>query len=209
MRTTFSDWALPAMILPQGVALAVLLSVARSPVELFQDAAKPKKAAPVIEVALEEKKEEAPPPLPPLPGLADSLAPDPSASGGGLESLTAGVVSEGAGAGGVAMQQGEVRAEALVQEGSQEDRAPKLSRSSNPVYPSTAQNQGVEGYVLLHVQVLANGSVGELKVLEGKPAGMFEAAAKRAVSSWKYTPGLEKGRPAVMWVKHKVNFALD
>ena len=209
MRAMLSDWALPAMIIPQGVALAVLLSVARSPVELFQDATKPKKAAPVIEVALEEKKEEAPPPLPPLPGLADSLAPDMPSSGGGLESLTAGVVSEGAGAGGVAMQQGEVRAEALVQEGSQESRAPKLTRSSNPVYPSTAQNQGIEGYVLLHVQVLADGRVGELKVLEGKPAGMFEAAAKRAVSSWKYAPGLEKGRPAVMWVKHKVNFALD
>lgn len=204
-----AHWGLPALIFPQALALGVLLAVARPPHELFQDIKPVKKMIAPIAVELEEIKEELPPPLPPLAGLADSLAPATAGGSEGLASLTAGVVSEGAGPGGVAMAQGEVRAEALVQEGSDETRAPKLTRSSPPQYPSLAQSQGVTGYVLLRVQVLADGKVGEMKVLEAKPPGVFEAAAKKAVRTWSYQAGIEKGKPSVMWVKHKVNFELD
>ena len=208
MRLTFSHGPLFAMMAPLLLAAVIILSVARPPQELFQ-ALEVKKAKPVAtEVELEKPLEELVPPPMPLESLADNLAPESSGSDG-LANLTAGVVSGDAAAGSVGVQQGEVRAEALVQESGQESRAPKLTRSRAPIYPSQAQNQGVEGYVLLHVQVLADGKVGEIKVLEAKPVGVFEAAARRAVSGWGFSPGIEKGKPAVMWVKHKVNFALD
>lgn len=46
------------------------------------------------------------------------------------------------------------------------------------------------GYVLLSYTVEADGSVSEIKVVESKPAGMWEHSAISALASWKYKASL-------------------
>lgn len=203
----FAHLPLAAMTAPLMLAVVVIFSVARPPHELFQALPKKSPSPAPIEVDRDTpvEPEQAPPPL---ESLVESLAPD-AASESGLASLTAGVVAAGSGGTGVEVQQGQVNTAAVLQRVSEEQRSPKLLTSSAPQYPSQAQNQGIEGFVILKLQVLEDGRVGEVKVEKAQPPGVFEAAALRAVRTWKFSAGFENGKPAIMWVKHKVNFALD
>jgi protein TonB len=196
------------LIFPQLFALGILLSVARPPAELFGPDLKAQKKEKRIEVELSQKPEELAPP-PPMLEMSASLAPDMSSSGEGLASLTAGVVSSGKGGGVSGVAQGQVDTASVVSQGQVEARPPQIAQQTAPQYPSTAQSQGIEGHVLLQIQVLADCRVGEVKVLEAKPVGVFEASALKAVRGWRYKPGIQNGTPQIMWVKHRMNFALD
>jgi TonB family protein len=53
-------------------------------------------------------------------------------------------------------------------------------------YPARAAEQGTQGYVVVEFTLNANGSATEIKVVESKPAGMFERSATEAVSRGKF-----------------------
>ena len=57
-----------------------------------------------------------------------------------------------------------------------------------PVYPKTAANQGVEGYVIAEFDILASGKVSNVKVVEAEPSGVFDGASVTAVQQWLYFP---------------------
>lgn len=79
-----------------------------------------------------------------------------------------------------------------------------------PMYPARAQSQGIEGWVLLSFTVTESGTVIDPKVLESQPSGVFDEAAKKAVTKFKYKPRVESGRPvAVTNVQHLIRFELD
>jgi protein TonB len=80
----------------------------------------------------------------------------------------------------------------------------------SPIYPSRAQSQGIEGWVLLKFTVTETGSVRDAEVMEAQPPGIFEEAAKKAVLKFKYKPRVENGRPvAVAGVEHLITFKID
>ena len=58
----------------------------------------------------------------------------------------------------------------------------------NPVYPMSALSRGVEGWVLLEFTVDPRGQVVAPRILEANPPGVFERAALRALSRWRYEP---------------------
>jgi protein TonB len=58
----------------------------------------------------------------------------------------------------------------------------------HPEYPFAALNRGVRGSVLLEYTVDQRGRVVSPRVLEAKPAGVFDGAALRALSRWRYEP---------------------
>jgi protein TonB len=64
--------------------------------------------------------------------------------------------------------------------------APKPLSRSNPEYPRHALRRGVEGSVLLEFSVDARGNVVSPRVLESRPRGVFDQAALKALSKWKY-----------------------
>ena len=68
----------------------------------------------------------------------------------------------------------------------------RLIRRVDPEYPETAAAQHVEGPVVLQVQVLPDGTVGNIKVLSGSP--LFAEAAVKAVKQWQYQPFTAAGR---------------
>lgn len=80
----------------------------------------------------------------------------------------------------------------------------------SPIYPSRAQTQGIEGFVLLEFTVTETGSVVDPIVIEAKPEGVFDEAAKRAVVKFKYKPRVDNGKPVrVPGVKQVITFKLE
>lgn len=79
-----------------------------------------------------------------------------------------------------------------------------------PAYPRRAQEQGIEGYVVLSFTVTPTGAVTDPIVIESRPQGVFDEAASRAVLRFKYKPRIENGKPvAVVNVQHVITFAID
>lgn len=79
-----------------------------------------------------------------------------------------------------------------------------------PMYPARAQSQGIEGWVLVQFTVTETGSVINPMVVEAQPPGVFDEAAKKAVTKFKYKPRVEGGKPiAVSNVQHLIRFELD
>lgn len=55
-----------------------------------------------------------------------------------------------------------------------------------PKYPRDALESNIEGHVLMKIDILEDGSVENIKVTGGEKLDVFESAATRAVSKWKY-----------------------
>lgn len=60
-------------------------------------------------------------------------------------------------------------------------------RVSAPDYPRAAERRGVEGYVIVAYSIDPSGDVVDATVAEAEPAGVFDRAALRAVSSWRFS----------------------
>jgi protein TonB len=58
-----------------------------------------------------------------------------------------------------------------------------------PKYPRAALVAGVEGWILLKIDVKDNGEVENVRIIGGEQRNMFESEARRAVEKWKYRPG--------------------
>jgi TonB family protein len=58
-----------------------------------------------------------------------------------------------------------------------------------PAYPTLAENAGLEGKARVRFDVRADGSVGNVRVVESTPPLLFDAVALYSVSSWKFEPG--------------------
>lgn len=61
-----------------------------------------------------------------------------------------------------------------------------------PEYPASALEKGIEGTVVLNIQLFEDGSVGEVKVIRSLMPGEggLDEAAIAAVRQWRYKPGI-------------------
>jgi len=75
-------------------------------------------------------------------------------------------------------------------------------------YPSGALAKAVEGWVNVSYMVTAEGKVTGVKVLDSSPAGVFDAAATRAVSRVRYKPPLQGGKPVAVTTKLRIAFRM-
>ncbi|WP_022949147.1 energy transducer TonB [Methylohalobius crimeensis] len=57
-----------------------------------------------------------------------------------------------------------------------------------PRYPMRARMRRTEGWVKLEFTVTRDGSVEDVRVVEAHPRGVFDRAAIRAISRWKFKP---------------------
>ncbi|MFZ5844348.1 MAG: TonB family protein [Pseudomonadota bacterium] len=57
-----------------------------------------------------------------------------------------------------------------------------------PQYPRAEAAKGIEGWVSLRFEVRQDGTVGNVRVLNGSPRGVFDQAAVKAVQRWRYRP---------------------
>jgi protein TonB len=86
------------------------------------------------------------------------------------------------------------------------DVAPQIVEQVDPVYPPYALEAGLTGTVLLHVLVGADGSVRDIRVVEGSK--VFIEAAVSAIARWRFSPARIGRHPVPIWVEVPVRFRL-
>jgi len=82
----------------------------------------------------------------------------------------------------------------------------KLIHQVNPVYPTAARLQRIEGIVVLQAMVGEDGNVREVKVQSGSP--VLAASAKKALEQWRYDPFQLNGKPVALSTEVKIVFKL-
>jgi periplasmic protein TonB len=80
---------------------------------------------------------------------------------------------------------------------------------TEPVYPSTLIRQGIEGTVVLSVQVLENGRIGEVRVERSSGEPKLDESAVREAKRWRLIPGTRDGVPVVLWKQIPITFRLQ
>jgi len=75
-----------------------------------------------------------------------------------------------------------------------------------PEYPAEAQQRHIQGAVVLDVQILKDGSVGNISIVSGDP--ILADSAVRAVQQWRYRPNLANGRQVEGQATVTVHFKL-
>lgn len=82
----------------------------------------------------------------------------------------------------------------------------RLLHRVSPIYPAQAQNLRLEGRVVLSATVSENGSISDMKVVEGAP--VLVQSAVEAVKHWRYQPFLLDGKPIPRQMTITVDFKL-
>ena len=85
--------------------------------------------------------------------------------------------------------------------------APRQIKKVNPVYPSAAQRERVQGVVILEAIIDTDGKVKDARVLRSVP--LLDQAALDAVKQWEYTPTLKDGKPVPVVMTVTTTFAMD
>jgi TonB family protein len=84
-----------------------------------------------------------------------------------------------------------------------------LLKSVQPVYPFTARGRRLEGWVDVEFTVSEAGKVKDVAVRAASTPGVFEDAAVKAVSQWRYRPILRDARPAPVRTQIRIRFTLS
>ena len=188
------------------LVLGVMVKLNRPPPESEQRAAKaavsfavpdPPKPPPAHKQAPPPRPRKRSAPPPPAPMLAASL----SGLSFGLEGLMGAALSDDAGL--LGGGDGVVMTAATV------DEPPKPIARTGADYPPRARARGIEGSVRLSMLVNVDGTVEDIVILEGTPAGVFEDAAKSAIRQWRFEPGEYEGKPVPVRVEQLLRFELS
>jgi len=85
--------------------------------------------------------------------------------------------------------------------------APILVKEAKPRYTADAMRARIEGIVEMQVVVLADGTVGPVRVVRSldKELGL-DAQAVRAVKEWTFKPGRKDGQPVNVLVNIEMTF---
>jgi protein TonB len=82
-----------------------------------------------------------------------------------------------------------------------------LIRQLKPLYPELARQVRIQGVVRLHALISKEGTIEELKVVNGHP--LLVPSALEAVKQWAYQPTLLNGEPVGVETDIDVNFKLS
>jgi len=86
---------------------------------------------------------------------------------------------------------------------------PKYAENPKPLYPREARKRGFQGEVVLKVEVLSNGLVGQVEVKKSSGHEILDRSALSAVKQWKFSPA-KRGEIAIAsWVNIPVKFQLQ
>jgi TonB family protein len=81
-------------------------------------------------------------------------------------------------------------------------------KSVQPIYPTHAEKNKIEGWVDVEFTVAENGKVKDASVRAASITGEFEDSALKAVSQWRYKPVLRDARPVPVRSQIRVRFSL-
>ena len=84
---------------------------------------------------------------------------------------------------------------------------PRLVREVRADYTEDARQRGLTGDVVLEIVVRRDGTVGDVKILQGLAGGLNDRAVQ-AVRQWRFTPARRQGVPVDVVVEVAVEFKL-
>jgi periplasmic protein TonB len=77
-----------------------------------------------------------------------------------------------------------------------------------PVYPMAARRMGMQGKVMLNVEVLAGGMCGQITIQKSSGFAMLDNAALQTVRTWRFLPARQAGRAVDKWFMIPIQFYL-
>lgn len=88
--------------------------------------------------------------------------------------------------------------------------APGILAKVDPIYPSAARQAGLEGTVILRIQILANGRPDEITIIQSTGYPVLDDAAVTAVRKWQFIPAKDRssGRTIACTTTLPVSFHL-
>ena len=87
----------------------------------------------------------------------------------------------------------------------------KVSYLNNPApeYPLLARRRGLEGSVLLHVQVLSDGNSATVNVKMSSGHVLLDKSAQATVRRWRFMPAMQGNEAVSAWVEVPIVFKLE
>jgi periplasmic protein TonB len=82
-------------------------------------------------------------------------------------------------------------------------------RSVSSLYPAMLRQRGIEGQVLLRVQVDENGHASAVQVRQGSGWRLLDEAARLVAMACPFVPARRGDQNLASWVEYPVRFALD
>ena len=89
------------------------------------------------------------------------------------------------------------------------DLPPQKIYSPSPEYPWKAKRNNWEGTVRLRAEVLANGKIGEVLIINSSGYEILDRAAREALKTWRFKPALKIGSPVICYAEIPVCFRLE
>jgi TonB family protein len=86
---------------------------------------------------------------------------------------------------------------------------PRYGENPKPPYPEEARRKGMEGEVVLRVEVLANGWVGQIEVKRSSGHEILDRSALSIVKQWKFIPANKENGSIPCWVNIPIKFQLQ
>lgn len=97
----------------------------------------------------------------------------------------------------------------LIDQAQNQDRAPQVLVRTQLEYPIQAKAKGQKGYVVFKALISESGTSVEAQILQSEPRGVFDSVVLNSLKSWKFSPGILKGKVVSMWVTQKVRFDFE
>lgn len=88
------------------------------------------------------------------------------------------------------------------------DVMPSIVKNMKPKYPRIAKKNGYEGTVLLKVEILKDGKVGNISIATSSGYDMLDQAAIESIQKWKFSPAKKQNECIDQWVNLPINFDL-
>jgi len=86
---------------------------------------------------------------------------------------------------------------------------PNYADNPKPIYPQEAKEKGYEGEVVLRVEVLVNGRVGQIEIKKSSSYELLDRSALTAVKQWRFIPAKKDDVAIPLWVNIPIKFELQ
>jgi len=86
---------------------------------------------------------------------------------------------------------------------------PRYDRNPKPPYPRTARRRGYEGVVVLKVEILSDGRVGEVRTKRSSGHPILDRSALKTVKKWTFIPAKRGEEPIRVWAEIPIKFQLE
>jgi len=86
---------------------------------------------------------------------------------------------------------------------------PRYAENPKPPYPEEAKKKRYEGEVVLRVEVLISGRVGQIEIKKSSGYELLDRSALTTVKQWRFIPAKKDESPIPLWVNIPVKFQLQ